>query len=71
MSLLAYLKARYLIVKVLADAVAVTPQFLAAHGYHDGDDFGGTGKMIWKADTSENILAELTEFATQPMENPA
>jgi len=68
MSLLAYLKARYLIVKVLADAVAVTPQFLASHGYHEGDDFGGTGKMIWKADTAENILAELTEFATQPME---
>lgn len=69
MSLLAFLKSRYLIVKVIADGVAVTKEFLAAHGYKDGDDFGGNGKMIWKEDSAENIIAELQEFArSQPKE---
>jgi hypothetical protein len=69
MSLLAYLNARYLIVKVNVEtAVAATTAFLAAHGFKDGDDFGGNGRMIWKPDTFENIVAELQEFAVQPKE---
>ena len=45
MSLLAYLKARYLICKVVTEtAVAASTEFLRAHGYESGDDFGGNGK---------------------------
>ena len=69
MSIIPYLKARYLIVKVIVEtAVATTKKFLAAHGFNEGDDFGGNGRMIWKPDTAENIIAELQEFATQPKE---
>jgi len=62
-SMVAYLKARYLIVKVNVEtAVASTSEFLKAHGFDKGDDFGGNGRMIWKPDTAENIIPELKEF---------
>ena len=62
MSVLAYLEARYLIVKVVVEsAVASTRKFLASHGYEDGDDFGGNGRMVWKDDSAENIIAALEE----------
>ncbi len=69
MSLIPYLDARYLIIKVNVEtAVATTTHFLASHGYEPGDDFGGDGRMIWKPDTAENIIAALQEFASQPKE---
>src|SRR5207248_2218146 len=63
MSLVAYLDARYLIVKVnVESAVAATTEFLKAHGLEQGDGFGGNGRMVWKEDSAENIIAELKEF---------
>lgn len=63
MSLLAYLDAKYLICKVVVEtAVASTTSFLKAHGFEDGDDFGGTGRMIWKPDLAENIIPALQDF---------
>lgn len=69
MSIIAYLKARYLIVKVNVEtAVASTTEFLKAHGFENGDDFGGEGKMIWKPDTFENIVEHLKEFEVKQPE---
>jgi len=66
MSLVPYLKARYLICKVVVEsAVASTTEFLSAHGFNDGDDFGGTGKMIWKEDRAENIIPELKQLLSE------
>lgn len=64
MSLCAFLMARYLIVKVVVEtAIASSTSFLNAHGFKDGDSFGGNGKMVWKEDTAANIIAELQEFS--------
>lgn len=64
MVLLPYLGARYLIFAVCNEAVhSASEAFLNAHGYYrGGDGMGGNGRMIWKPDTSENIIAELQEF---------
>lgn len=62
MSLPAYLDCRYLIVKVIVEsAVASTRKFLASHGYEEGDDFGGNGRMVWRDDSAANIIAALEE----------
>jgi hypothetical protein len=68
MSLPAFLEARYLICKVVCEsAVASTRAFLKAHGFEDGDDFGGNGRMIWKDDKAETIIEALKEVL-QPTE---
>lgn len=73
MSLCAFLECRYLIFKIVVEsAPASSTAFLTAHGFNEGDGFGGNGKLIWKEDTALNIIAELGEFAkpTVIKENP-
>ena len=65
MTMCPYLGAKYLIFNVgqVAAVHSATPEFLAAHGYTpEGEGMGGDGRMVWKADTAENIIAELQEF---------
>jgi hypothetical protein len=63
MSLCAFLDCRYLIFNIVVEsAVASSTAFLKAHGFESGDGFGGNGRLVWKPDTAENIIAELGEF---------
>jgi hypothetical protein len=63
MSLCAFLDCRYLIFNIVVEtAIASSTAFLAAHGFNEGDGFGGNGRLVWKPDTAANIIAELGEF---------
>jgi len=64
MTLLPFLKARYLTFKILTpSATATTPEFLAAHGFAPGDSPGGDGRWVWAEDDYETIIEQLQEFA--------
>ncbi len=69
MSLCAFLDCRYLIFKIVVEtAPASSTEFLSAHGFNEGDGFGGNGKLVWKEDSAQNIIAELKEFEAKPKE---
>jgi hypothetical protein len=63
MVLLPFLGARYLVFNVgQVMTKSTTPDFLKSHGYTEEEGMGGNGRMVWKPDTAENIIAELQEF---------
>jgi hypothetical protein len=69
MAMCAFLDCRYIIFNVIVDSVpSSTREFLTAHGFNDGDGYGGNGKSVWKPDLAENIIAELSEFEVQRLE---
>lgn len=60
MSLLPFLKAKYLIFNIVVEtAVASTTEFLKAHGFENGDQMGGDGRLVWEPDTADVIIREL------------
>lgn len=68
MYLIPFLEARYLIFNINVESThSSTTQFLFSHGIAKGDEtvFGGNGKVVWKPDTAENVIAELAEFVVK------
>ncbi len=71
MYLCPFLESRYLIFNINVESShSSSTEFLLSHGIAKGDEtaFGGNGRVIWKPDTAENIIAELGEFEIKRLE---
>ena len=63
-SILMYLSdVPYLMFKIIApDSFTASKEFLAAHGFEEGSQFGPNGKTVWADDDAETIIGELKSF---------
>lgn len=71
---LPFLDARYMIFNIIVEgSFTATAEFLLSHGISKGDEhaWGGNGRVVWKPDTFENIIAELGEFAVVQLQETA
>lgn len=63
MYLAVFANAPYLIFKMIVpDCPSTTADFLASHGFNQGDQISDTGKLVWEDDTAEVIIAEFATF---------